>query len=354
MKKLLAATLSMGLPLFVTGVSEANAMEPGKGFYLAPVINYHVFDEELNLDDRHGWGLDVGYQFSPALALELDYFSVDTQDSDNHDDTNVEYSNLQVQYHFGEWSDRFMTPYVLAGIGETNYETSPLIDDDTQVNLGGGVKMLLSPHTQFKVGAEAVYGTGVDVVSHQLQIGLVYTFKPADMGRKPAPVVVMPAPAPVPPADTDKDGVVDASDACPDTKAGAKVDSKGCYIILKENKEFTLDVKFKTGSAELDASTKGSIQKLAEFLRSYPMTTVVIEGHTDSVGSAASNKTLSQKRADSVKNSLVKEYGTEASRVTSVGYGLERPIADNKTDASRAQNRRVVAKVQATVEKIQE
>ena len=71
---------------------------------------------------------------------------------------------------------------------------------------------------------------------------------------------------------------------------------------------------------------------------------IEVEGHTDNVGKAEVNKKLSQKRADAVKDYLIKK-GIEADRLSAIGYGSEQPIADNKTKEGRAQNRRVEFKI---------
>jgi len=75
----------------------------------------------------------------------------------------------------------------------------------------------------------------------------------------------------------------------------------------------------------------------------------VVEGHADSNGAAAYNKQLSQRRADSVRNALIRDYNIAENRLSAVGYGEERPIADNRTADGRRANRRVVAVMQAEV-----
>ncbi|MFJ4134694.1 OmpA family protein, partial [Pseudomonas cyclaminis] len=88
------------------------------------------------------------------------------------------------------------------------------------------------------------------------------------------------------------------------------------------------------------------VKNLDDFMAQYPATNVEVAGHTDSVGPDAYNQKLSQRRADAVKQVLVKD-GVAPSRVTAVGYGESRPVADNATEAGRAVNRRVEASVEA-------
>jgi len=100
------------------------------------------------------------------------------------------------------------------------------------------------------------------------------------------------------------------------------------------------DVLFATGKADLSVSAAKSVGTLAEFLQKNPNRNVLIEGHTDSVGSDDYNLALSQRRADSVKDNLL-ENGIYAGRITAVGYGKKFPVASNDTKAGKAQNRRV-------------
>jgi len=100
------------------------------------------------------------------------------------------------------------------------------------------------------------------------------------------------------------------------------------------------DVLFATGKANLSTAANVSVNGLSDFLKKHPTRTVLIEGHTDSVGSEDYNQVLSGKRADSVKYALVNN-GIAADRITTVGYGEKYPVAGNDNPAGRAQNRRV-------------
>lgn len=113
----------------------------------------------------------------------------------------------------------------------------------------------------------------------------------------------------------------------------AKETERGMLITLG-------DVLFDTNSAHLRGASDHNLKRLSEFMRSYPEARLLIEGHTDNVGSAVYNQQLSQRRADSVRKYLVNQ-GIENHRMTISGVGLGRPIASNDTASGRQQNRRV-------------
>ncbi len=142
--------------------------------------------------------------------------------------------------------------------------------------------------------------------------------------------------------DTDGDSIVDSRDKCPTVK-GIK-ENAGCPDIQKRLNELAKMVFFDTDKSDILQKSLKPLNEVVEILKEYPNTTLAIEGHTDSRASAAHNKALSQRRANAVKTYLMSK-GLAASRFTSViGYGLERPIATNATDAGRAMNRRVELK----------
>lgn len=107
------------------------------------------------------------------------------------------------------------------------------------------------------------------------------------------------------------------------------------------------DVLFDTGSATLNPGGQQQVQRLATYLNANPGRRVRIEGHTDSQGSDPSNETLSRRRADAVRASLI-TAGVNPASVTSVGVGESLPVASNDTPAGRQQNRRVEVVIQGT------
>lgn len=107
---------------------------------------------------------------------------------------------------------------------------------------------------------------------------------------------------------------------------------------------FRLDgVTFASGSSELNPESHPRLDSVVEYLTHKKSARIEVSGHTDNVGSRAKNKKLSQKRADACREYLIGK-GIEASRIEAVGYGDEQPVANNKDDEGRKQNRRIEAK----------
>ena len=143
------------------------------------------------------------------------------------------------------------------------------------------------------------------------------------------------------PIDSDKDGVHDHLDKCPNTLEGVKVDSVGCPIDKKQDlSQLNKGINFKTGSNKLTNASYATLDDIVALLRQIPSANLEVQGHTDKTGSDKINLKLSQARAQTVVDYFVKK-GIDSKRVRAIGYGSERPIADNATKEGRDQNRRV-------------
>jgi OmpA-OmpF porin, OOP family len=147
------------------------------------------------------------------------------------------------------------------------------------------------------------------------------------------------------PPDRDGDGIVDSEDACPDAPGPHTDDPKtnGCpkAAVVNGMIKISEQVKFATGSAKILKDSDELLNAVADVFGKHPEITMVrIEGHTDNVGKPAFNKKLSQSRADSVKAWLVK-HGIDKKRMTTQGFGQEKPIDTNDTPEGRQNNRRV-------------
>jgi outer membrane protein OmpA-like peptidoglycan-associated protein len=152
-----------------------------------------------------------------------------------------------------------------------------------------------------------------------------------------------------PSRDRDGDGVPDHLDACLDVPGAANADpaQNGCprklslVVVKKDRIEIKQQINFRSGRAIIKGAKSFEIlNQVIQVLKDYPgIKKVRVEGHTDSVGGAASNLKLSQQRADAVVKYLI-DRGIEPSRITAMGYGLTKPIRSNATEKGRAANRR--------------
>jgi outer membrane protein OmpA-like peptidoglycan-associated protein len=117
-------------------------------------------------------------------------------------------------------------------------------------------------------------------------------------------------------------------------------------VVTGEKLELADKVFFDSGKATIQDRSHALLDEVAKVLTDHPeVKRVLIEGHTDSVGSAARNTKLSQARAESVRKYLVGR-GVATDRLEAKGFGSARPVADNKTVAGREENRRVEFRIQ--------
>ena len=122
--------------------------------------------------------------------------------------------------------------------------------------------------------------------------------------------------------------------------SGVKVIRDGDNLRL----QLPSNITFATGSANISQSFNPVLDDVARVLKKYEKTTMLIEGHTDSTGSAEYNQQLSLNRANAVRNNLVGN-GVDSRRVTTEGYGESMPVADNDTESGRQLNRRVELRI---------
>ena len=167
-------------------------------------------------------------------------------------------------------------------------------------------------------------------------LGFVYRFGQVEQAAPvvaAAPVAAVAA-APSKCADSDHDGVCDSADRCPNTPAGDRVGPAGCSC------DVTIRTHFAFDSADLTAEDKAALDKVATRLQELEFVGGTATGHTDNVGDEAYNQKLSERRAQAVVDYLAAK-GLASGRVTAIGMGETKPLADNSTDEGRAQNRRV-------------
>jgi OOP family OmpA-OmpF porin len=151
------------------------------------------------------------------------------------------------------------------------------------------------------------------------------------------------------PSDRDGDGIIDTEDACPDVAGPRSPDPKinGCPLVRIEAGQVKIleQIKFKFDSAEI-VDSQPILEAVARILREHvEIKHLRVEGYTDNVGSAAYNKDLSRRRAAAVKRALI-GAGVAKERLSSDGFGLDKPTDDNTTEEGRAANRRVEFRIE--------
>jgi OOP family OmpA-OmpF porin len=285
---------------------------------------------------------------------------------------------LSLQYHFNP--DGRFRPYVGLGLNYTllfNEKPAALSVDNSfgpaaQLGLDVGLndRWFLNLSARYididadaRLGGASIGSVEVDPYVYGIHVG--YRF-----GRS-APAMAAPiaaAAAPPPPAapvDTDGDGIADPGDACPGTPAGTRVDARGCETdgdrdrvadgrdrcpdtpagtrVDESGCSLTarLEVFFDNDSAVLKPESYADLDRVVKFMTDVPRAAGVLEGHTDSVGGAAPNERLSQRRAEAVRAYLVSR-GIDGARLQAKGLGETQPEADDATEEGRARNRRVV------------
>lgn len=149
-----------------------------------------------------------------------------------------------------------------------------------------------------------------------------------------------------PDPDNDKDQVPDLTDQCPNTPGSSTQEPLGCpakpalVVVTDCEVKITQQIHFEFNKAKIRPESFPVLDAVVDALNKAPEIHIEVQGHTDNRGSAKYNKGLSEKRSASVREYLV-SHGIDPSRLTSHGYGFDRPLVPNDTDQNRALNRRV-------------
>src|SRR5579871_2499479 len=160
-----------------------------------------------------------------------------------------------------------------------------------------------------------------------------------------------------PDPDNDKDGILDKDDKCPnepETKNGYQ-DEDGCPdevpAPVKQFSGVVGGINFRRNSADIKATSFPTLKKAVAVFKDYPALRVEISGHTSNEGKREFNMKLSRKRAEAVKDYLV-SAGIDEKRIGTVGYGPDKPIADNDTKEGQEKNRRIEFRLLSAKEEV--
>ena len=356
-------------------------IQPG-AFSLSPFVGGFWFDGGEDLEHRPVYGLRLGADLTKNWGAELLFDYVWTKYEPKDSNTNVYNYRIEGLYHF--MPESRLVPFVAAGLGGMSIDYSGNKGNENRfvADYGAGVKYFIRDWLALRGDVRHVLAFGSVHSNLEYTLALTFYFGGAKPVEPKKPEVAPPPVVPKPPAerDSDNDGVPDSRDKCPDTPAGVAVDKDGCPLdsdrdgvpdyldkcpgtpigtpvdkdgcpIPPEKVSITLKIEFDTGKADIKGKYHDEIAKVADFMKKYPTAKGIITGHTDNVGGAAMNLALSQRRAESVVNYLMQGFRIDPARLSAKGYGMSRPIADNKTAEGRQKNRRIEAEFDAMVVK---
>lgn len=349
-------------------------------------------------------GAGIGIELTPTIALELEYGEKSTDAYANKKSKNVGSNGVNESYDFdakqkmysanftigtetftGYTNSKFK-PYVLIGGGVSDIKVKNKFQHDIQTpnapilrapgtevaetkdtigNLGLGAYYRVNDTLSLRGEARAIHNfdnnwwegmalAGLNVVLGGHLAPKAQIVEPEVVPVTPIvpvqPAVQPPVPVVVAEGDADRDGVVDSLDQCPNTPYNVVVDANGCPVqeLVDDQLRMELRVFFDNDKTIIKDQYKPEIRKVAEKMAEYPNATASIEGHASKNtkrSSAKYNQRLSEARANAVKGVLVNQFGINPARVSTVGYGFDRPIADNATKEGQAMNRRVYASI---------
>jgi len=340
--------------------------EAGHQWEVTAMVGRAAFDNERNLEDTNTGSLGLGYRLNNNWTVEGFYQDFNANIDRGHGDVDGRQLRVDALYHLAELGDGSWRPFVLAGLGDQKFDAKGWDDSETFANVGLGIKKKLSSMWQLRSDIRALYSFDEKDQDLSLNLGLSYLFGANEDHAKTVVIsekdsdrdgvmdsrdqcLNTPLGAAVNsegcPVDSDLDGVFDYQDKCFNTPHGVKVNAEGCVLARTDDISFDLSLRFIHNGDEIESHDAVEVKKLVSYLKRYSEASIVVEGHTDSTGSAAYNKSLSERRAAVMVDLLIRQYGINETRLSSVGYGEQRPIADNNTATGRAANRRVVAKV---------
>lgn len=348
------ARIWLGL-MSLVAASGVAANETGR-WYVTPQAGGLWTDDDRGVDDGRLFGLTAGKHLNERWSAELNVNGADI------DDLTLNAGSLDLLRVFRR--HQAVSPYLTFGAGALRNDLEAG-SDSTEVMAQAGVGLMwrlgvnrgntsafsLRPEIKVRLDDAGRPGRFTDyfaTLGFQFSFGapaaVAATASPAATPSPtppPAPQQITPARPPAGDDDSDRDGVPDAQDACPDTPSGVAVDGQGCP---QKGSIALAGVNFETDSATLTSRSHAVLDRVAADLKNYPRLEIELQGHTDGKGSERYNLNLSQRRAESVREYLLGK-GVSPSQVVARGYGESQPVADNATDEGRARNRRVVMQV---------
>ena len=269
-------------------------------------------------------GIGIGYSFNEVLGIEFTYDNMEPDlkgirgNRDKDEDINI--GKIDGLYHWR--AGKKFQPYVGLGVGFGDYEHQEV---RFLVDAGGGLEYFVMNNLSVRADSRYIYTFNHSVSNMLTTFGVTYYI---GGGGRGAGKTAEAAPAPPAPAPVEAAPPVEAAAPAP---APAKAET---CIQLKVNFDFD--------KADIKPEFDSEMKRVADFLQANPESHATIEAYADAVGTTEYNLNLTDRRAQAVKDYLVKNYNIAADRLDIEGRGKSNPIATNLTEEGRAMNRRAV------------
>ncbi|EKF73561.1 outer membrane protein OprF [Alcanivorax hongdengensis A-11-3] len=342
-------------PLILSPLALASENVPDHYGYIGGHASYYTFyDNDVigngtdGLDDQPFYGGQLGWRFNRNWSVQGWYEEVDGDaESKYNSGRRLDMKNYfaSIRYHLDDYSLLGFEPYAGINAGEQLIENARVSGADENDELMTGVELGLQraffKHVIFDLGTRHAYSQDREYWEGQIYAGLNLAFGVSNDDKDNAKQERVPAePAAVVSGDGDGDGVADDVDQCPDSASSAVVDDEGCQVYKMQTRTQTGEIYFEFDRAAVQGQFSDDVRQAADRMNAGDEGLIRVEGHTDSIGPADYNQTLSERRAQAVKDKLINDYSVDASKVSTEGFGESRPVADNSTAEGRAQNRR--------------
>ncbi|HEY3346570.1 MAG TPA: OmpA family protein [Nitrospirota bacterium] len=298
----------------------ANAIDRAGAVSISPMVGVYMFEGDQHLKTSPNYAAALGYYFNDRLGAELGFNFVDSGfRRGGLKQVDVFLYRLDGIYHLTDWKG--LSPYVAAGGGAINFCPRPGGSDTKAiVDYGGGLEYFFNDCMSARADVRHVIMFDHPQNSLSFTAGLKVYLGCKKARAKEAAQVTPPAVQPAPPP-------------APQAKAPAPPKPVTCI---------DLDIKFDFDKADIKPEYDSEVKKVADFLKQNPKAKADVQGFTDAVGSDEYNLGLSKRRAEAVRDYLVANFGIEASRLSSEGYGKSSPALPNLTEEGRSENRRAV------------
>ena len=396
MKNMILGTLVTALTL---SAATAFAAPKEGSFSLSPMVGGYIYDNDQQFNANLVLGVRAGYGITKAVGVEALYDYVTPTDSKYLaiQDITLHRFGAQVLYHFTP--DGQLAPYLAAGVSGVLFQGRTVNNQiHSAFDYGAGAKYFLSDNiavradlrhilysynsatfnnVEFTLGALFQFGgvtpavkavaaapalasalvkdaTGPATRLAANNVAVATTEAPEKLAAIKVAAIAVEAPEPIQTVNQPAPAVVHAAAksltagpvpvalSLPElTAAGAGESAAPLRQACALPADTT--VLFPYERTDIKSNDFEEVDRIGNFLRSYPGAKVTIEGHTSAMGSRDANQKLSRARAENIKSHLIYKFGIDASRITAIGYGLTKPVASNKTTSGRARNRRIVA-----------